>query len=206
MIGGGGRSRSSAGKCVICEGATSGKCVKTTPISSGKSVKPAPNWLIFWGLFAPLAAVVVIERLDKPSSNMSILFLFWHYRPSDFMPFWHIGMSENMPKSYVPFLVHCPIYGTLKITRIVFSIGHRAAAEVLLFSGVLAVSLVFIRHDSCSDFRIGRRESSDGVFYIENFPKIFFKIRLTNRRRCYTMVSSEGDKSPAAGEENHDRP
>lgn len=65
MIGGGGRSRSSAGKCVICEGATSGKCVK-----------PAPNWLIFWGLFAPLAAVVVIERLDKPSSNVSILFLF----------------------------------------------------------------------------------------------------------------------------------
>ena len=100
MIGGGGRSRSSAGKCVICEGATSGKCVKTTPISSGKSVKPAPNWLIFWGLFAPLAAVVVIERLDKPSSNMSILFLFWHYWPSDFMPFWHIEMSENMPFKY----------------------------------------------------------------------------------------------------------
>ena len=36
----------------------------------------APNWLIFWGLLAPLAAVVVIERLDKPSSNVSILFLF----------------------------------------------------------------------------------------------------------------------------------
>ena len=35
--------------------------------------------------------------------------------------------------------------------------------------------MVFIRHDSCSDFRIGRRESSDGVFYIENFPKIFFQ-------------------------------
>ena len=50
------------------------------------------------------------------------------------------GVDEA--KSYVPFLVHCPIYGTLKITRIVFSIGHRAAAEVLLFSGVLAVSLV----------------------------------------------------------------
>ena len=107
------------------------------------------------------AAVVVARR--------------WHYRPSDFMPFWHIEISENMPKSYVPFLVHCPIYGTLKITRIVYSIGHRAAAEVLLFSGVLAVSLVFIRHDSCSDFRIGRRESSDGVFYIENFPKNFFQ-------------------------------
>lgn len=155
------------------------------------------------------AAVVVIERLDKPSSNVSILFLFWHYRPSDFMPFWHIentrkyaiGGEEisyrciktsiiimivppptdvknarcqrsifgikrrhnhdqvderktkkrrkndiengvNEGKSYVPFLVHCPIYGTLKITRIVFSIGHRAAAEVLLFSGVLAVSSV----------------------------------------------------------------
>ena len=50
------------------------------------------------------------------------------------------GVDEG--KSYVPFLVHCPIYGTLKITRIVFSIGHRAAAEVLLFSGVLAGSLV----------------------------------------------------------------
>ena len=58
-------------------------------------VLSAPNWLIFWGLLAPLAAVVVIERLDKPSSNVPILFLFWHRRPSDFMPFWHI---ENTRK------------------------------------------------------------------------------------------------------------
>lgn len=152
------------------------------------------------------AAVVVIERLDKPSSNVSILFLFGITDHRILCHFGTLGIPESMPKSYVPFLVHCPIYGTLKITRIVYSIGHRAAAEVLLFSGVLAVSLIFIRHDSCSDFRIGRRESSDDVFCIENFPKNFFKIRLTNLRRCYTMVSSEGDKSPATGEENHDRP
>ena len=97
MIGGGGRSRSSAGKCVICEGATSGKCVKTTPISSGKSVKPAPNWLIFWGLFAPLAAVVVIERLDKPPSNVSILFLFGITDHRILCHFGTLGTPESMP-------------------------------------------------------------------------------------------------------------
>ena len=97
---GGGRSRSSAGKCVICEGATSGKCVKTTPISSGKSVKPAPNWLIFWGLFAPLAAVVVIERLDKPPSNVSILFLFGITDHRILCHFGTLGISESMPFKY----------------------------------------------------------------------------------------------------------
>ena len=130
---------------------------------------------------------------------------FWHYRPSDFMPFWHIGMSENMPKSYVPFLVHCPIYGTLKITRIVYSIRHRAAAEVLLFSGVLAVSSVFIRHDSCSDFRIGRRESSDGVFYIEKFQKNFFQNTVDKSPPLlYNGIVGRGQE-PRGRRKNYDR-
>ena len=97
-------------------------------------------------------------------------------------------------KSYVPFLVHCPIYGTLKITRIVFSIGHRAAAEVLLFSGVLAVSSDFIRHDSCSNFRIGRRESSDGVFVALfcHFRWPFFTSKISKKNFFQNTV----DKSP----------
>lgn len=124
-------------------------------------------------------------------------------------------------KSYVPFLVHCPIFGTLKITRIVFSFGYRAAAEVLLFSGVLAVSSGFIRHDSCSDFRMRRRESSVVIFMVvfvtlfchfkwpfftsKNSKKNFFKKGLTKLRRRYTMVVSEGGQEPRGRRKNYDR-
>ena len=75
----------------------------------------------------------------------------------------------------------CPVFGTLShlwyiknnTNRVLNRTQSRRRSPTIQWGSGGFVG--FIRHDSCSDFRIGRRESSDGVFYIKNFPKNFFQ-------------------------------